>query len=99
MAKQRSHSSFRTIEDVLSKEKEFLKFRESIKNYNIVDEFSKIFPELSEIAKAVKVDKKVLFLSVENSVWKSELNFRKNLVVDKINKYFNEQVIKTIKFI
>ena len=99
MAKQRSHSSFRTIEDVLSKEKEFLKFRESIKNYNIVDEFPKIFPELSEIAKAVKVDKKVLFLSVENSVWKSELNFRKNLVAEKINIYFGEEIIKSVKFL
>jgi len=99
MARQRSPLSFKTIDEVLNKEREFSNLRETIKNYNIVDEFVKIFPELKPIAEAVKVDKNVLFLRVENSVWKSELNLRKNLIAEKINKYFNEQVIKTIRFL
>lgn len=99
MAKRHTRSSFRTINDVLNKEAEFTNLRESLKNYNIVDEFEKIFPELKPIAQAIKVEKQILFLRVENSVWKSELNLRKNLIAEKINKHFNGLVIKTIKFL
>lgn len=99
MARQYTRSSFRTIEDVLNSESEFSSLRESLKNYDIVEEFGKIFPDLSPIAQAVKVDKQILFLRVENSVWKSELNLIKNLIVEKINKHFNKQVIKTIRFL
>lgn len=99
MARQRTSSSFRTINEVLDKEKEFEKLRERLKNYNIAEEYERIFPELKMIAKAIKVEKRVLFLKVENSVWKSELNFQKTLLIEKINKYFNETVIKSIKFL
>lgn len=99
MVKQHTRSSFRTIDDVLNSEGEFSNLRESLKNYNIVEEFEKIFPELKLIAQAVKVEKQVLFLRVENSVWKSELNFSKNLITEKINKRFNQQVIKSIRFL
>ena len=99
MARQHTHNGFKTIDEVLNTESEFSIFRESLKNYEVVDEFEKIFPELKPIAKAVKVERQVLFLRVENSVWKSELNFNKNLITEKINKYFNQQIIKTIKFL
>ncbi|MEW6653327.1 MAG: DUF721 domain-containing protein [Bacteroidota bacterium] len=99
MARQRISGSFKTINEVLDKEKEFEKLRESLKNYNIADEFERIFPELKLIAKAVKVDKRILFLRVENSVWKSELNFQKAQLIEKINNYFSDTVIKTIKFL
>lgn len=99
MARQHTRSSFRTIDDVLNSESEFSNLRESLKNYNIVEEFENIFPELKLIAQAVKVEKQILFLRVENSVWKSELNFNKNLIMEKINKHFNQQVIKSIRFL
>ncbi|PKL84378.1 MAG: hypothetical protein CVV24_00105 [Ignavibacteriae bacterium HGW-Ignavibacteriae-3] len=99
MARQHTRSSFKTIEEILNTESEFVNLRESLKNYNIVDEFEKIFPELKIIARAVKVEKQALFLRVENSVWKSELNFRKNLIAEKINKHFGQQVIKSIRFL
>jgi hypothetical protein len=99
MAPRHTHSSFKTINDVINTESEFSNLRESLKNYNIVDEFEKIFPELKPIAQAVKVERQILFLRVENSVWKSELNFNKNLIVEKINKHYNQQTIKTIKFL
>jgi hypothetical protein len=99
MEKRRTRDGFKTIDDVLSKEKEFSNLRTSLKNYRVVDEFENIFPELKPVAEAVKVDRNSLFLRVENSVWKCELNLKKNLIAEKINKYFKEQVIKTIKFL
>lgn len=99
MARQNTFSNFKSITDIIDKEKEFQKLRDTLKNYNVVDEFEIIFPELSKIAKAIKTDKKTLFLKVENSVWKSELNFQKSLLIEKINKHFKEQVITSIKFL
>lgn len=99
MARHRIYNDFKSITDILEKEKEFENLRDTVKNYSVVDEFEKIFPELSKIAKAIKTERKILFLKVENSVWKSELNFQKNLLVEKINKHFKGQVIKSIKFL
>jgi hypothetical protein len=99
MALQRTLSGFKSINDVFVSGKEFEKIRETVKNYSVVEGFQIIFPELSKIAQAIRLEKKTLFLRVENSVWKSELNFQKALLIEKINKHFNEQVIKTVKFI
>ncbi len=95
------HSTFniKSINEVLEGEKEFENLRATIKNYDVVENFKYIFPELAKIAEAVKLDRKTLFLRVENSVWKSELNFQKNALIEKINKHFKEEVIKTIKFL
>ena len=99
MGKRYSRSGFKSISEVIEKEKEFSGLRETVKNYDVAGEFEKIFPELKPIAKAVKVEKKLLFLKVDNSVWKSELNFQKSLMVEKINKHFKNEVIKSIKFL
>lgn len=99
MEKRKSLISFRSINEIIDSEKEFEKLREVLKNYNIVEEFERIFPELSNIATAKKAEKQILYLRVENSVWKSELNLQKNILINKINKYFGKEVIKGIKFI
>lgn len=98
MARQ-STFNIKSLTEVIEKEKDFANLRSTIKEYDVVEKFKIIFPELSKIAEAVKLEKKTLFLRVENSVWKSELNFQKNALMEKINKHFNEQVIKAIKFL
>lgn len=92
-------SNIKKLSDVINSEKEFVKLRETAKSNDVVLEFHKIFPDLKKIADAVKVDKHTLFIKVENSVWKSELNFNKTVIVEKINGYFKENIIKTIKFL
>ena len=99
MAKRLSRSSFKSVSEIISNEKNFSGLRETIKNLDVVEGFEKIFPELKQLAVAVKVEKKVLFLRVENSVWKSELNLRKNLLIEKVNRFFGEEVIKSIRFL
>ena len=91
--------NFRSISDVLLKEKEFSKIIAKAKEEEIVQKFSEIFPELNEIAKAVKFNRKVLFLRVENSVWKSELNLKQKAIISKIEKQFSNIHIDRIKFI
>ena len=91
--------NFRSISDVLFKEKEFSKIVAKAKEEEIVQKFSEIFPELNEIAKAIKFNRNILFLRVENSVWRSELNLKQQAMISKIEKQFNNIHIDKIKFI
>ena len=90
---------FKSLQDVFGKEKAFEKVRTAAKEYEVLEKFSEIFPDLKKVADAVKIEKGVLFLKVENSVWKSELKFRQTTIIEKINKKFNDPVVKTIRFI
>ena len=89
---------FVKLSDVINTKSEFEGLRKKIKEAEVVDGFLEIFPDLAKVAKALKVDKKILFLKVENSVWRSELKFSENIIVEKINTYFKEERIKFIKF-
>ncbi len=91
--------TYKSISEIIDKEKEFEKIRKKAKEHDVVQAFKVIFPDLANLAIAKKVEKGILFLRVENSVWRSELNFNKVKLVEKINNYFHEQLIKTIKFL
>jgi len=46
-----------------------------------------------------EIEKRSLFIKVENSVWRNELNLQRRIIIEKINKYFDKDVVQTIKFI
>jgi hypothetical protein len=89
---------FVKLSEIINSNSEFEGLRKKIKETEVVDGFLDIFPDLAKVAKALKVDKKILFLKVENSVWRSELRFSENIIVEKINTFFKEERIKFIKF-
>jgi hypothetical protein len=93
------YDSFKNLNEILSGEKEFDKFRTAISSYEVIERFSEIFPELNKIIVPVKIVKSVLFLRVDNSVWRSELNFRREILIKKINVFFKKEIVKSIKFI
>lgn len=88
-----------SLGDVIEKEESFRPFISRVKEFDVVLLFGEIFPELKQIAKAMKVNKNVLYLQVENSVWRSELKLRQKTIIDRINKSVKEESIKSIKFI
>jgi hypothetical protein len=90
---------FRKISDVINEEKDFEKIKTAAENFDVVEKFAEIFPELKKVTEAVKINNNMLFLRVENSVWRSELNFKQKILVEKINNYFGKKVIKAIKFV
>jgi hypothetical protein len=53
---------------------------------------------MKKVVKPVKVNRKVLMLMVENSVLRSELKFNEALIIEKINKFFNEERVKSVRF-
>ena len=89
---------FVKLSDIINTKPEFDGLRKKIKETEVLEGFLEIFPDLGKVAKALKVDKKTLFLKVENSVWRSELKFSEGIIVEKINMFFNEERIKYIKF-
>ena len=92
-------NNFRSLSDIIYKEKAFNKIVNKVREQEVVHSFSKIFPELDNVAKAVKVERKTLFLRVENSVWRSELNLRQGAIIKKIKNKLEKTDIEKIKFI
>jgi hypothetical protein len=92
------HSSFESIKDVFNAHPGLSGIRKKFNEADIVNKFFLIFPDLNKVIVPVKVEKKVLYLRVENSVLKSELKFNELTIVEKINKYFNDNRIESIRF-
>lgn len=92
-------NSFRSLSDVIYNEKAFNKIVNKAREQDVVRMFNKIFPELDNVAKAIKIDRKTLFLRVENSVWRSELNLRQDAIIKKIKNKLKKTDIEKIKFI
>lgn len=91
--------NIKSIGDIINKDPAFSNLRNVIQQSDVVIEFKKIFPDLQKIASAVKVEKKTLFLRVENAAWRSELKFKEKNIIDKVNEYFKDNRIKAVKFI
>ncbi len=91
--------SYKSISEILGSSDEFDKFRKAAKESDVVDKFFEVIPGLDGVAEPVKLEKKILFLKVQNSVWRSELFLKQKAIAEKINRFFDEDLVKTIKFI
>lgn len=91
-------SGFKSFSEVF-KEKDFNGLRHTVEEYAVVDRFYDLFSDLKEIVEPKKISAGVLYLKVENSVWRSELNFKQELMKNRINKYFKKDLVKQIKFV
>jgi len=93
------HNGFMSLSEIFNTDPALARVRKIVKESDVAIEFTKIFPELEKVAEAVKIEKTVLILRVENPAWRNELKFKENLIVNKINSYFNEQRIARVKFV
>jgi hypothetical protein len=89
---------FKSIGEIIAENPGLAGVRKTVKQSDVILEFFKIFPEMKKVVKPVKVYKNLLFISVENSILRSELKFRESQLVSKVNKHFNEERIKGIRF-
>lgn len=90
---------FHKISEIFNKDPELAQIRSALKRSDIVNDFAKIFPELIRIAEAVKVENKCICLRVENSTMRSEIKFREQQMIDKINNFYKEERIKYLRFV
>ena len=87
-----------SLTDVFEKDKSLSNLRLTISESEVITEFGNIFPNFKNTVKPINVRSGTLYLSVENSVLKSELHLQRNLMIEKINKYFEKKIILNIKF-
>lgn len=92
-------SKIKTVGEIFKLDKAFEKVRQTALENDIVQNFSQIFPDLKMVVEAQKIVRGSLYLKVENSVWKSELNLRKHLIIERVNGSFGKDIIKRIKFV
>ena len=45
----------------------------------------------------VKIEKKVLYIKAQNAAWRSELKFNQETIIEKINSFYKEEIIKAIR--
>lgn len=93
------HNNFKSLSEIIYKEKAFSKIVTKANEQQVVDSFNKIFPELTKVVEAVKVEKKTLYLRVENSVWRSELNLKQDAIIKKIKLSLEKSEVEKIRFI
>lgn len=91
--------NFRSIKDIINQEPGLSGLRKDIINSETLSEFGNIFPELALIVKPIKIENETLFLKVENSVWRSELNLQCKSLIETINSFFKEDRIISIRFL
>lgn len=89
---------FKSIKDIFYNEPELKNIREIIKTNDIVNDFNEIFPDLKNIVSSVKTNRQALILKVENPAWRQELKHQENNIIKKINEFYNEERITTIRF-
>jgi hypothetical protein len=89
---------FLKLSDIVNNEPGLKGFRNTMKDIEVLDSFNELFPDLKKVVRVSKVEKKTIFLKVENSVWRSELKFRESIIIEKINSFFGEERIKHVKF-
>ena len=89
----------KSVGEIFKSEKAFAGIRRTALENDIIENFSAIFPDLKLVVEAKRIFRGSLYLKVENSVWKSELNLRKHIIIERINASFGEEIIKRIKFV
>tara|TARA_B100001964_G_C13863369_1_gene435438 strand:+ start:203 stop:478 length:276 start_codon:yes stop_codon:yes gene_type:complete len=55
--------------------------------------------EISKVTEATYLKKGVIFVKTENPVWRNELIFQKEEIINKINSLLEKKIIKDIRFI
>ena len=88
-----------SISEVFKNDEVLTNIREFVKQADVVILFPEIFPDLKKIVNAVKIENGILFLRAENSIWRSELKLKQKFIVERINNHFDNDLIKSIKFL
>ncbi len=91
-------NKFKSLPDILNKDKAFSNFRKSVRENDVVVEFEEIFPKLKNTVTASNINKGILYLIVDNSVLRNEIFINKKLMIEKINTHFDQQIIVDVKF-
>ncbi len=97
---KRTSSSIKTLGAAIQDLVANLGIGRKIKEYDAVLRWNEIVGEqIARVTEAVKIEKGVLVVRVQNGPWRNELALLKNDVTEKINAALGENVVKEIRFV
>ncbi len=91
--------NFVSIKEVFNRDPKLANVRKIVKQSEVIEKFHQIFPDLEKIVFPKKVERESLFINVENPALRNELKFNEESLIKKINGFFHEERVKSIRFI
>lgn len=92
------NNEYKSISEIIKNSAELNIIRKTADDYDVINRFDEIFPEISKVAKPEKIENGFLTIKVSNSVWRSELLYQKESLINKINSFLNKKLVTNIKF-
>ena len=97
---RQNSSSIRTVGTAIRDLLENLGISRKIREYDAVLRWNEVVGErIAHVTEAVKIEKGVLIVRVQNGPWRNELNLLKNDVIEKLNVALGEKLVKEIRFV
>jgi len=94
-----SEHSFKHISSVLKKISQDYGLEQQINEQRLMTEWASLVGDpIGRISKPERIFEGTLYLRLSNSVWRTELLFQKNAMLQRVNGALGGQVIKDIKF-
>jgi len=91
--------NFLSIKEVFDKDPNLANVRKIVEQSEVIEKFFEIFPDMEKIVLPKRVEKKTLLLNVENPALRNELKFKEELLIKKINGFFHDERVNSIRFI
>ncbi len=91
--------NFVSIKEVFDKDPNLANVRKIVEQSEVIEKFYEVFPDLEKIVLPKRVEKKILLLNVENPALRNELKFNEELLIKKINGFFHDERVNSIRFI
>ena len=54
--------------------------------------------KIAAVSKAEKIENNILIIKVNSSVWRNELLYHKNDIIERLNKKVGKKIVKDIRF-
>lgn len=76
-----------------------LEIETKVKQHLAAASWGKIVGEnVAKVTEVDKVENGILFIKVESSAWRNELLFMKRNIIQKINTFLGDEIIRDIRF-
>ncbi|MFA6457115.1 MAG: DUF721 domain-containing protein [Bacteroidota bacterium] len=91
--------NIQSLGDALKQLVQSLGIEKQVEQYKIFDVWNEVVgQQVAKVAQPERMQNGVLYVSVNNAPWRTELTFRKKEILDKIHEKTNSTSIIDIKF-
>lgn len=90
-------TNFRNLQQILNSLIKKYKLEEIIERSELIEKFEEVVgKQISSQAKIKDFQNGILKLEVENAVWKNEIFFLREQIIEKLNQAYGKSIVKQI---